>query len=587
MVVFKAVIPAPRFHPLRRKPLPRPPSAAAFTDETVALSQAQSKVAADPAWRSTGEDGNEGPEYLGKYLAGNFTPVRELSCGATSEGFIVLEGAIPEGLRGLLIRNGPNPDRTPNVDTYHLFDGDGMIHAVHLGGGSDGVRLTYKNKFVNTLSRKMDELIAPNRKGTIFPGIDEIPFKIPQAMGLSLLSKAVPASLFRLKQDSGAWGDTPLSVIVKNSANTNLVYHHGKLLALWEVGFPYELDVSTLDTVGPYTFKGGLKSSFSAHPKVDPVDGSMVDVSYSFPEAPHCRTRVWSKEGNLLHEAIIESMEAVFMHDCAITEHYTLIVNLPLLLNLPFGPTSEGGFDRTKSAIFKPERGGKIGVMPRFGTEKDLRWFEVSPNFSFHTVNAYEEGNKVILHACRMQEAIPNWDPFSVREGIPTLVHEYVLDMETGKATERSVHSSGQSLDMPCLHPAYVGKKARFTFAGGDSCPQDHHPINSYEKVDLLSDSPPLVYKLPEGCYGSTFTFAPRRSSASSFDGLSDREDFSDDGWLLVFVHSEVTGFSELHVVDGCDMEMVARVHLPSRVPYGFHCVFIPEDQLPQAYTLA
>ena len=71
------------------------------------------------------------------YLEGNFAPVsREVTALD-----LPVEGAIPPELRGLYLRNGPNP--RGGEDPGHWFVGDGMVHGVRLG---DGRAAWYRNR---------------------------------------------------------------------------------------------------------------------------------------------------------------------------------------------------------------------------------------------------------------------------------------------------------------------------------------------------------------------------------------------------------------------------------------------------------
>jgi len=47
-------------------------------------------------------------------------------------------------------------------------------------------------------------------------------------------------------------------------------------------------------------------------------------------------------------------------------------------------------------------RKSKFGIIPRHARrEEEIIWFEAKAGFVFHTVNAWEEGDEIILVACR------------------------------------------------------------------------------------------------------------------------------------------------------------------------------------------
>lgn len=174
------------------------------------------------------------------YLDDNFAPVEK----ETSVEELKVIGELPEELSGMFLRNGPNPQFQP-LELYHWFDGDGMIHNVNISNG----KASYRNRYVRTEA-----------------------FEIEKQLG-----KAIWPGLMNLPRFDG-----PHGIMMKNVANTSLVWHAGKLLALWEAGEPYIIDSSSLETLGSHTFGGKLESTFTAHPKVDPVTGEMTFFGCSF-----------------------------------------------------------------------------------------------------------------------------------------------------------------------------------------------------------------------------------------------------------------------------------------------------------------
>ncbi|MBI3796342.1 MAG: carotenoid oxygenase family protein, partial [Deltaproteobacteria bacterium] len=142
---------------------------------------------------------------------------------------LVVEGEIPNELDGTLYRNGPNPQFAPR-GRYHWFDGDGMIHAFTIRDG----KAHYRNRWVRTQRFAMEREAGE----ALFGGLTDLAATDPRGEG-----------------------------IFPNAANTNIIVHAGKLLALWEAGPPHELDPHTLDTIGPYDFGGKLLGPMTAHPK--------------------------------------------------------------------------------------------------------------------------------------------------------------------------------------------------------------------------------------------------------------------------------------------------------------------------------
>ncbi|KAK4261608.1 hypothetical protein QN277_004578 [Acacia crassicarpa] len=77
-----------------------------------------------------------------------------------------------------------------------------------------------------------------------------------------------------------------------------------------------------------------------------------------------------------------------------------------------------------------------------------------------------------------------------------------------------------------------------------------------------------------EGCYGGEPFFVARDTE--------DPEAEEDDGHVVTYVHDENKGESKFLVMDAKspELEVVAAVRLPRRVPYGFHGLFVRESDL-------
>ncbi len=224
------------------------------------------------------------------FLEDNFAPVDQ---EITTDRLKVI-GELPADLSGMFVRNG-NPQWSP-IGNYHWFDGDGMLHGVRIHNG----QASYRNRYVQTRG-----------------------WKIEHAEG-----KAIWSGLLEPPQI-----DNPYEPF-KNVANTALVWHAGQLLALWEGGVPHLIQIPELDTIGEHTYNNQLTSAFTAHPKVDPVTGEMMFFGYSPLKPPYLQYGVVSPEGELLQIVPIDLPIGVMMHDFAITENYTIFMDLPFTFSM-------------------------------------------------------------------------------------------------------------------------------------------------------------------------------------------------------------------------------------------------------------
>lgn len=461
------------------------------------------------------------------YLDDNFTPTQQ---EVVTENLDVI-GELPPELSGMFLRNGPNPQFQP-LGLYHWFDGDGMIHGVEIDNG----KATYRNRYVQTEGFTLEQ-----REGkAIWPGLMNLP---------------------RF--------DGPHGIMMKNVANTSVVSHTGKVLALWEAGEPYEIKLPSLETVGPYTFGGQLKSTFTAHPKIDPVTGEMMFFGSSFILPPYLQYGVVSSTGEILQTVPIDLPSPVMMHDFAITEKYTVFLDLPLA----FQPMRMVNGDLP--VAFDWERTSRVGILPRHGDNNSVRWFVVPPCMVIHTANAYEEGDEVVLVACRMNYCnllMPFYNENN-RLGeidLETLkLYRWRFNLKTGSVKEELIDEVAS--EFARINDQRLGRKMRYVYAARVAGYMKPKPLfDGVIKYDL-EEGTTQTHELGRGRFCGESAFAPRPGGTAE-----------DDGWLLTFVWDAVAKQSELLIINAQDLEgePVARVLIPERVPYGFHAAWFPSEQI-------
>ena len=456
------------------------------------------------------------------FLAGNFAPVRE----ETEAHDLRVIGQLPRDMNGMFLRIGPNPQFEP-IGKYHWFDGDGMLHGVRVEDG----KASYRNRYVRTTGFEIER----QRGRAIWSGLMEPPqFDNP---------------------------DGPF----KNAANTALVWHDGRLLALWEGGEPHHIKVPGLETVGPYDYNGKLVSAFTAHPKVDAVTGEMMFFGYS-PMPPYLQYSVVAASGELLRTVPIDIPAGVMMHDCAVTEHYTLLLDLPVTFNMEAMATNEPLLN------WNPDNGARIGVIPRHGANDDVKWFEIPPCYIFHTANAYEEGDEVVLIACRLNSTDvlmdagqpPKADQPAGQEDQAPRMHRWRFNMRTGAVKEDGLDDVVS--EFPRINEALTGRLNRYSYSARVSAGATMPLFDGFQKYDHQRATI-ASHRHGKGRYGGEGVFVLR-------DGAS----AEDDGWIVTYVHDETNNSAEMVVVNAQDItaEPVARVLIPSRVPYGFHGAWVP-----------
>lgn len=489
------------------------------------------------------------------WLSGNFAPVPDETPPSTD---LLVRGHLPECLNGEFVRVGPNPKFAP-VAGYHWFDGDGMIHGMRIKDG----KATYVSRYVKTSRLRQEEFFG----GAKFMKIGDL----KGLFGLLVVNLQMLRAKMKVLDVSYGTG----------TANTALIYHHGKLLALSEGDKPYVLRVledGDLQTLGMLDYDKRLAHSFTAHPKVDPITGEMFTFGYSH-TPPYVTYRVISKDGFMHDPVPITIPEPVMMHDFAITENYAIFMDLPLY----FRP-KEMVKDKKLIFSFDSTKKARFGVLPRYAKNESLiRWFELPNCFVFHNANAWEEGDEVFLITCRLEN--PDLDMVSggvkdKLENFSNELYEMRFNMKSGLASQRKL--SGSAVDFPRVNENYTGRRQRYVYGTMlDSIAKvkgivkfDLHaePDASQTKLEV-GGTVQGIFDLGPGRFGSEAIFVPRESGTTGEE---------DDGYLIFFVHDENTGKSSVHVIDAKTMsaDPVAVVELPNRVPYGFHAFFVTEEQL-------
>jgi carotenoid cleavage dioxygenase-like enzyme len=449
------------------------------------------------------------------FLDGNFAPVGD---EITADTLKVI-GEIPSDLSGIFVRNGSNPQWAP-IGQYHWFDGDGMLHGVHIRNG----KATYRNRYIKTRGWQIENQVG----------------------------KAVWSGMLEPAQPNNPYGPG------KNTANTALVYHAGQLLATWEGGAPHAIKTPELDTIGEYNYNGKLTSAFTAHPKVDPVTGEMMFFGYRF-APPYLKYSVVSATGELLRTVPIDIPMGVMMHDFAITENYTIFMDLPLTFSMQRMQQGLPGL------MFERDKPSRFGIVPRHGDNSNIRWFETEACYIFHTLNAYEERDEVVLIACRMNSTnvLATESQHDPDEGIPRL-HSFRFNLNTGSVYKEMLDDTAS--EFPRINENLVGRKTRYGYSG-KIAPTPTPLFDSVIKYDFEKGTS-QTHNFGKGRYGGEAVFAPAQK---------DTPENEDKGWLMTFVFDSNTETSELVIINAQDVmsEPVARIVIPQRVPYGFHGAWV------------
>lgn len=454
----------------------------------------------------------------------------------------VIEGEVPADLDGLYLRNTENPLH-PAATNYHPFDGDGMLHIVEFEGG----KASYRNRFVRT-----DGFAAENAAGgPLWAGFIEMPTAA--------------------KRDDG-WGARRR---MKDASSTDVVVHRGlALTSFYMCGDLYQVDPYTAETIGKETWHGEFPTEWgvSAHPKTDPVTGEMLFFSYS-KEEPHLRYGVVDKDANLVHHIDIPLPGPRLPHDMAYTENYVIFNDFPLFWEPSL--MKHG----VHAPVFHPDLPSRFAVVPRRGESSQIRWFEAAPTYALHFVNAYEEGDEIVLDGFFQNDPNPSTEGtnslqeaafrYLALDGFKSTLHRWRFNLATGATTEERL--SDNYTEFGTMNRNFETRPYRYTYAATGK--PGWFLFDGLVRHDLHSGSEERIL-FGDGVFGSETAMAPRAGSTSEDDGylVTLTTDMNaDSSYCLVFEASRLT--------EG----PVCKLQLPERICSGTHSTWVPGSELRQA----
>jgi carotenoid cleavage dioxygenase len=328
-------------------------------------------------------------------------------------------------------------------------------------------------------------------------------------------------------------------------ANTHVVNHAGKTLALVESSLPYEIS-NDLETIGAYDFGGKLLDSMTAHPKICPTTGELHFFGYGNIFEPHVTYHRADANGELVISRPLDVKALTMMHDFALTAQHVIFMDLPIVFNLDVAMKGEGDMPYRWDDAY----GARLGVMRRDDPFGEVRWFEIDPCYVFHVANAYEQGNSIVLQAVRYPELWRDTGGFE-SDG---MLWSWNINLQTGTVSERQLDD--RVVEFPRIDDRLATLPARYGVAVGEG---------SLVRYDLTTgDAVEHRFGTAESPGGpGEAVFVP--STAGPADESS--------GWYIGYVYDPARDGSDLVIIDASDFaaQPVARIKLPHRVPYGFH----------------
>jgi len=452
----------------------------------------------------------------------------------------LVAGAVPRDLAGVYLRNTENPLFEAVSGKYHPFDGDGMLHAIAFHEG----RADYRNRLVAT--RGLAAEIEAGR--ALWAGILEDP----------------------ARSERDGWGARRR---MKDASSTDVIVHRGAALTtFYQCGDAYLLDPRTLEQLGPASWGGRFPSDLgiSAHPKVDEATGELLFFNYD-KDAPYMHLGVVSAAGEVLRYLPVPLPGPRLPHDMAFTERFAILCDFPL-----FWDTELLGRNVHKPR-FHRDLPARFGLVPRDGSGPP-RWFEAEPTYVLHLVNAWEEGDEVVVDGYHQERPLqerregespllPLLRSLDMHE-LGTRLHRWRFDLRTGKTREERLDDA--ITEFPSIRADRAGRPHRYVYAMTGE--PGWFLFNGLVRRDMKTGAR-QEWRFAKGVYASESPFAPR------LGGDPARED---DGYVVTFVSDMNEDASECQIFDATaiDRGPVARLRLPERISSGTHACWAPASAL-------
>jgi carotenoid cleavage dioxygenase-like enzyme len=446
----------------------------------------------------------------------------------------ILSGKIPDQLRGTLYRNGPGRLERGGTRVGHWFDGDGAILAVHFTDtGATGVY-----RYVQTEGYQKET--AANK------------FLLPN------YGMTAPGAFWQ-----------KLGKEVKNSANTSVLALPDKLLALWEGGNPYALNLQTLETLGSDTLSSLAKSDpFSAHPKIDPQTGEIYNFGIVADLNASLNLYQSDFTGKILKKSATKLEGVPLVHDFVMAGQYLIFFVPPVRINLL--PVASGMSSFSEAMQWKPELGVQILVFDR-NTLSLVSRSEAESWFQWHFGNGYTDSDgSVVVEFVRYTDFQTNQNLKEVATGkIETPAEGTLWQIRLNPQTG-TVISLEKVLDRECefptIPPHQVGQPWRYSYLsvyrdGVDRTQEIYGVIARFDHKNgnlSIADS-------GENCYPAEPIFVPNAPH-------------SEQGWVLTVVYDSNCDRSEVRIYqsDRLEDEPVCCLGLPSVIPHSFHGTWKP-----------
>jgi beta,beta-carotene 9',10'-dioxygenase len=448
-------------------------------------------------------------------------------------------GRFPDWLQGTLLRNGPGTLRVGEQRYRHWFDGLAMLHRFAFING----QVSYANKFLESNAYR-----EARETGRIaYSEFATDPCR-------SFFSRVM----------------TVFSPKITDSAKVNLTQVAGQFMALAETPIQIEFDPETLESVGVFSYEDNLQGQMTTvHPHFDYEQDIMYNVVTRFHRISHYRLYGLHHGGGPRLIGQVPVKKPSYMHSFGMSQNYAILCAFPMVVNpldllLWLRPFIE-------NFSWKPRMGAPFIIINRH-TGELVGQFESDPFFAFHHINAFEQGDELVVDICAYPDA-EVLDSFYMhrledpQNEIPFgNLRRYRIPLRGKRATYETI--SDACLELPRFDYERLNMNAGYRYVYGVGIHPAHRQgfYNQITKIDIATGNSYAWYQ--DGCYPGEPVFV----------GAPDRRD-EDEGVLLSVVLDSDRGTSFLLVLDARSLDEVARAEIPHPVLFGYHGDYFPGER--------
>ncbi len=443
---------------------------------------------------------------------------------------LALSGELPSWLNGSLLRTGPAKFEVGEDRMRHWFDGLAMLHRFTIDDG----KVSYGNRYLHSRNYRS----AKEQGHMVYGEFATDPCR----------------SLFKRVQTLFAPGKT-----LPDNANINVTRLGERFISMTETPMPVQFDPHTLETAGvqPYTVPGQLTT---AHPHMDRASGGMLNYAAKLGRVSSYR--FFAVDPTASKPRVIGSLpvkEPAYMHSFGLTERWLVLAEFPLVVN-PLA-LALSGRPYIENYKWKPELGTRFTLVDRT-TGEATGGFQTDACFAFHHVNAYEDGDEVVVDMCAFEDAGVIEDLYleRLRDGKPVAAPELTrFRLGVGDRSVRRERLADGEIELPRINYGRCNERPyRYVWGNANG---DGGWLERIVKIDT-SDGATLSWS-ERGCYPGEPVFVARPQA--------ERED---DGVLLSVVLDASAATSFLLVLDASDLSELARASVPHHIPFSFHGQF-------------